>query len=107
MERRRFTRPRLRINVRAHTNQQVFGHVRDITDEGLCLSGKGQAPTRARTLILDFPWPLEGQRQISVPVQPCWHQYDGHGHWRAGFRLQADEKTALALARLASRYGDD
>jgi hypothetical protein len=40
-------------------------------------------------------------------AEPRWHDYLPNGHWRGGFKLQSDAKTAAALTTLASRYGDN
>ena len=106
MERRRFRRPRLRLNVRASSNNQPVGHVLNLTDEGLCLTGKGSPPGTIRPLQLSLPLPLGGLRELTVTAEPLWHDYLPNGHWRGGFRLQTDNETAALLTTLASRYGE-
>lgn len=106
MERRRFRRPRLRLNVRASINQQQLGHVLNLTDQGVCLTGRGAPPQQTQSLQLELPVNLGGTRALTVLAEPCWHDYLPNGHWRGGFRLQSDHDTAALLSTLASRYGD-
>lgn len=107
MERRRFRRPRLRLNVRASIDRKPVGHVLNLTDEGLCLTGRGAPPLDSQSLLLQLPLSLSGHRELTVLAEPRWHDYLPNGHWRGGFKLQVDESTAAALTTLASRYGDN
>ena len=107
MERRRFRRPRLRLNVQASIHRQPVGHVLNLTDEGLCLTGRGTPPQGCQPLLLQLPLTLSGCRELTVMAEPRWHDYLPNGHWRGGFKLQSDAKTAAALTPLASRYGDN
>ncbi len=106
MERRRFRRPRLRLNVKACIGSQPIGHVLDLTDEGICLTGRGVPPSQMQSLRLDLPIPLYGQREVAVMATPCWHDYLPNGHWRGGFHLDVDDHAASILTTLAGRYGD-
>lgn len=106
MERRRFSRPTMRLNVRASGQVGPIGHLLNVTDTGACLSGKGVPPTETTTLELSLPVPLAGHRSLSVTAEPRWHDYLPNGHWRCGMHFHADQETAEVLTLLASRYGE-
>ena len=107
MERRRFRRPRLRLNVRASIDRKPVGHILNLTDEGLCLTGRGTPPQGSQSLLLQLPLALSGHRVLSVMAEQRWHDYLPNGHWRGGFKILADANTAAGLTTLASRYGDN
>ena len=106
MARRRFSRPRLRVNVRVCADQRPIGHILNITDQGVCLAGKGVPPQTLQEMVLMLPFNLSGQRELHVSAEPLWHNYLDNGHWRGGFRLATDEQTATMLSKLVSRYGE-
>jgi hypothetical protein len=106
MERRRFSRPRLRVNVQACTDQRPIGHILNITDQGVCLVGKGMPPKTLQSLVLKLPFKLSGLLELHVEAEPLWHRYLDNGHWRSGFRLTMDDDTAIILTTLVSRYGE-
>ena len=106
MERRRFRRPRLSLNVQACSNDHAVGHVLNLTDEGVCLTGRGAPPAEPFPLKFERPLPVYGQREIHVLAEPRWHDYLSNGHWRGGFYLQADNDAIALLTTLAGRYGD-
>ena len=106
MERRRFSRPRLRVNVRVCADQRPIGHILNITDQGVCLAGKGVPPQTLQEMVLMLPFNLSGQRELHVSAEPLWHNYLDNGHWRGGFRLATDEQPATMLSKLVSRYGE-
>ena len=88
MERRRFRRPRLSLNVQACSNDHAVGHVLNLTDEGVCLTGRGAPPAEPFPLKFELPLPVYGQREIHVLAEPRWHDYLSNGHW------QGDTATA-------------
>ena len=106
MERRRFSRPRLRVNVRVCAAQRPIGHILNITDQGVCLAGKGVPPRTLQEMVLMLPFSRSGQRELHVSAEPLWHNCLDNGHWRGGFRLATDEQTATMLSKLVSRYGE-
>ena len=106
MERRRFSRPRLRVNVQVCAGHRPIGHILNITDQGVCLAGKGVPPQTLQSMVLKLPFNLSGLRELRVDAEPLWHSYMDNGHWRGGFRLTTDENTATMLSTLVSRYGE-
>ncbi|WP_162925705.1 PilZ domain-containing protein [Isoalcanivorax indicus] len=105
----RLHRDHLKVNVRVleRDSGRVLGHLVDLSLGGLCVSGESPACEGDPVwLTLNLPWPIDGQRQVSVAASLRW-QRDAGRRRHAGYRLHAADAPALAvLDALAARFAD-
>jgi hypothetical protein len=106
----RSKRDTLNVNVRVREpgGNTPFGHLIDLSMNGLSVSGQG-APVSAdlHTIELLLPWVMHGFEVVPLEVERRWLDYTDAGRWHAGYQiLHCPEGAVLTLEHLAASFTD-
>lgn len=105
-EKRVYARPQLIMNVRVSDGDRLLGHIVDLNERGMCLSGKGDLPFGPVQLTLTLPWAVRGKRELVVKATPRWHAFRQNGNWRMGFSFEADDEARTVINNVCAQFND-